>query len=77
MVAINGVVASLGVTEFMLVATGLKDSPRGLLTYYADKGVVRSRTSAAAATCYYCSGIRGKAEAADIDRYLLSETARR
>ena len=76
-VSINGVVASLAVTEFMLVATRLQDSPRGLLTYYADKGVVRSRTSEAAATCYYCSGIRGKAEAADVERYLLNEAVRR
>ena len=75
-VSINGVVASLAVTEFMLVATGLRDSPRGLLTYYAEKGVVRSRTSEAA-TCYCCSGIQGKAEAADVERYLLNEAVRR
>lgn len=69
-VSINGVVASLGVTEFMLVATGVRNTPRRLLTYRAYMGGVGLESGEPASDCYYCTGIRGKRDSADVYRYL-------
>ena len=43
-VSINGVVASLGVTEFMLAVSGIRD-PRGVLTYDGNRGVVLAKSA--------------------------------
>lgn len=70
-VSINGVVASIGVTEFMVRVTGLRESRR-FLQYYADKGIIREREIdlSASANCHYCKSVRGKREGANIERYL-------
>ena len=52
-VSINGVVASLAVTEFMVWRTGLRP-PNGLLTYRADQGGVRISRDAPREGCPYC-----------------------
>lgn len=57
-VSVNGVVASLGVTEFMAWATGLRE-PWPLLVYRADLGRVTLRTDAPAPDCYYCTKLWG------------------
>ena len=69
-VSINGVVASLGVTEFMLLVTGLRSSPRRLLTYHADRGTVNCSIDEPSPDCYYCKGIYGKGDDANVQRYL-------
>ena len=69
-VSINGVIASLGVTEFMLLATGMPRQPRKLLKYHGERGIVTVFTGAPAPDCYYCSEIRGKGDDADVYRYL-------
>ena len=43
-VSINGVVASLGVTEFMLTATGVPRRPRHVLKFRGESGVVTNPT---------------------------------
>lgn len=53
-VSVNGVVASLGVTEFMAWATGLRDPVRHLV-YRGEQGHVRINTDEPAAGCYYCT----------------------
>lgn len=68
-VSINGVIASLGVTEFMLMATGIRE-PRKLLTYRGHLGIVAANTDKPTPDCYYCRGIRGCKEAAGTERYL-------
>ena len=68
-VSINGVVASLGVTEFMLVATQVRDVPRGLSTYRAHAGIVSVAGDDPSPDCYYCYGIRGKGPETDVWRY--------
>jgi molybdopterin-synthase adenylyltransferase len=57
-VSINGVVASLAVTEFMVYVTGLRE-PVGQLTYRADLGVVRASLDHPNPDCYYCAGLWG------------------
>ena len=69
-VSINGVIASLGVTEFMLAVTKVRDKPRGLLKYYADRGIVTKAKGTLIPSCYYCHKIRGIEGAAQVDRYL-------
>jgi len=75
-VSINGVVASLGVTEFMLGVTGVR-APQRLLWYRGNMG---SRVTAPgdepAPGCYYCNGIRGRGAAADVERYIRAGVGR-
>ncbi|HWF49763.1 MAG TPA: ThiF family adenylyltransferase [Solirubrobacteraceae bacterium] len=56
-VSINGVIASLAVTEFMVWVTGLRE-PKQLLTYRAEHGSVRANLDAPAAGCPYCTGVK-------------------
>lgn len=70
-VSINGVVASLAVTEFSVAIAGLR-RPHTLLTYRADLGRVTVSGDAAPQDCYYCRDVYGTGDAADVDRYLLS-----
>jgi hypothetical protein len=55
-VSVNGVVASLGVTEFMAHVTGLREPVRQL-TYRADLGMVTKLLDPPQGECYYC--VRG------------------
>jgi molybdopterin/thiamine biosynthesis adenylyltransferase len=63
-VSVNGVVASLAVTEFMCWRTGLRE-PAGFLTYRGDLGTVSRRADAERPPCLYCSGW-GKAPETEI-----------
>ena len=71
-VSINGVVASLGVTEFMLVAAGVREEPRRFLKYYGHRGMVTVVTTEPEPDCYYCNAIRGTKDEADLARYLAN-----
>ena len=68
-VSINGVVASLGVTEFMLAVSGVRE-PRGVLTYDGNRGVVLAKSAPPKDGCYFCSNILGKGDDAEVQRYL-------
>lgn len=68
-VSLNGVVASLGVTEFMVSVTGLRP-PQTRLRYRGNRGIVTHDDSPPAADCFYCKGIRGRKDSADVERYL-------
>ena len=68
-VSINGAVASLAVTEFMLGVTGRR-APKRLLTYHGRTGKVTERTNPPAPDCYYCKGMWGRGEQADVQRYM-------
>jgi molybdopterin-synthase adenylyltransferase len=65
---LNGVVASLGVTEFMVAVTGMR-APARLLNYRAHLGTV-SKANDPKQNCYICKGIRGQKETANVERYL-------
>lgn len=69
-ISINGLIASLGVTEFMLMVTGIR-KPHRLLKYYGHRGIVVVSTDKPAPDCYYCLNIHGSKEAAGIERYIL------
>jgi len=72
-VSINGVVASLSVTEFMLLVTGVRNEPRKLLKYRAHRGGVSIVTQEPTPDCYYCTALWGMADTADVHRYLRAE----
>ena len=73
-VSINGVVASLGVTEFVITATGVPRQPRKVLKYYGERGVVTIPPKSPDPDCYHCSGIRGKGNEVGVQRYLKAST---
>jgi molybdopterin-synthase adenylyltransferase len=58
-VSINGVVGSLGVTEFMVEMTGLRRAVSHL-TYRAEWGIVTTPRDEPRPGCYYCSGLWGE-----------------
>jgi molybdopterin/thiamine biosynthesis adenylyltransferase len=65
---VNGVVASLAATEFMVAITGMAE-PRRLINYTGH--LLRLTTAKAPETdCPYCKGIRGQGAKADVERYL-------
>ena len=68
-VSINGVIASLAVTEFMLNATGIR-APNRLLTYHGRTGKVTVSTDDPTPDCYYCKGLWGTGDRADVQRYI-------
>jgi hypothetical protein len=71
-VSINGVVASLAVTEFMVGITGIRP-PKGLLKYRGSVGKVTvpaPDSELPRANCYCCVGLRGKGEEANVERYI-------
>ena len=73
-VSVNGVVASLGVTAFMALATGMQ-VPYTFQTYRGDRGVVTRRRMTAAEDCYYCSVVRGQGDRAGLKRYFQKAAA--
>lgn len=59
-VSVNGVVASLAVTEFLALVTGLRE-PIGRLSYYGHRGIVTAPEECDSSNCYYCSTLFGTA----------------
>jgi molybdopterin/thiamine biosynthesis adenylyltransferase len=57
-VSINGTVASVAVTEFMALVTGLRQ-PFAHLNYRADQQVIRSSLDPPEPGCYYCTSVWG------------------
>ena len=68
-VSINGVVTSLGVTEFMVAVTGLRP-PKPVINYYGKMGRLTSLIDAPASDCYYCLQVKGLGDRADVQHYV-------
>lgn len=73
-VSVNGVVASLGVTEFMVAVTGMRP-PNKHLEYRGHAGVVAKQRDTPSGECYYCDEIRGLGDVARIHRYFALRPA--
>jgi len=69
-VSINGVVASLGVTELMLEVTGVRRA-NAVMTYRGELGKVLLSSDTPPTDCYYCSGIFNRWEEANVEKYLM------
>ena len=59
-VSINGVVASLAVTEFMVFVTGMRE-PLPHLIYRGHAGTVGRNNDPPETGCYFCTGMWGSA----------------
>ncbi len=68
-VSANGVVASLAVTEFMMLVTGLPTRGRRVLNYRAELGKVTLGQDDRP-ECLYCDGLRGLRSDASAEDYL-------
>lgn len=66
---LNGVVAALAATEFMVAVTGLR-APTRLQEYRGWLSKVMVSEDEPKPDCPCCEGIRGKPEEADVERYL-------
>lgn len=73
---INGVIASLAVTEFMVAVTGMRPLTR-LQEYRGWESKVVVSRDEPAPDCMICKGIRGKPYEADVGRYLRLSHLRR
>lgn len=71
-VSLNGIVASLGVTEFMVGITGIR-SPKNFISYHGNRGIVTLAQQEKVKDCYYCSAIRGSHEKSGVERYLTEQ----
>ena len=76
-VSINGVVASLAVTEFMLTVSGVHTEPKRVLKYDAKRGIVTRSRDEPKPDCYYCCWIKGAGDSANVHRYIESSTRAR
>lgn len=68
--ALNGLIANLGVMEFLAMITGIRE-PARRLHYLGMRGAVRDTTDKGKHDCFTCKCLRGQAEAANIWRYLM------
>lgn len=69
-VSLNGVIASLGVTEFMCAVTGLR-LPARFVNYRGDRSSVAPRNDPPPAGCYYCDTVAGSGRDSGVDRYIV------
>ncbi len=68
-VSINGVIASLAVTEFIAGVTKIR-KPFRVLIYRGQLGIVTVNNDCPESDCYYCKKIRGQGKRANVERYL-------
>lgn len=66
---VNGVVASLACTEFMVAVTGIR-APTRLQEYRGYESKVLVCSDPPTPGCYFCKGVRGQGAVADVERYL-------
>jgi molybdopterin/thiamine biosynthesis adenylyltransferase len=67
-VSLNGIIASIAVTEFMVSVTGIRN-PWPLLTYYGSSGTVRVRSNTKPG-CYYCRAVRVAGDRSSVFRHV-------
>lgn len=72
-VSLNGILASVAVTEFMVECTGIRPS-RPHLEYKGAMGII-TQPQERLPGCYYCESVRGKREAANVERHITASAA--
>lgn len=68
-VSLNGIIASLAVTEFMVWITGLRP-PNKLLMYLGKLGTVSFTKERSNPNCYFCNQVRGMKDKAKVERFI-------
>jgi molybdopterin/thiamine biosynthesis adenylyltransferase len=74
-VALNGILASLAVTEFMVFVTGVPRAPRRLLRYDGARGIVNEPRDPPQPDCPYCAQA-GAGDAVDWLRHVRAGLGR-
>jgi molybdopterin-synthase adenylyltransferase len=70
-VTLNGIIASMGCTELMLHATGLRNANKKV-SYYGTSGVTR-KTNEHKAGCYFCDVVRSTKNKVNIEKYFEAD----
>lgn len=68
-VSINGVIASLAITEFLVWATAIR-KPTKCSIYRGNQSIVTINNERVIPDCYYCNEIRGKRNQAGVLRHI-------
>jgi molybdopterin-synthase adenylyltransferase len=74
-VSLNGILASLAVTEFIVFVTGVPRAPKRLLRYDGNRGIVNEPRDAPQADCPYCAQA-GNGDAVDWRRHIRAGLGR-
>lgn len=69
-VSINGTIASLAVTEFIVWKTGIR-APKRLIKYYGNLSQIRENIDKPQKNCIYCEGIYRNKDTSGLGRYLI------
>jgi molybdopterin/thiamine biosynthesis adenylyltransferase len=69
--SLNGIIANLALTEFMVSVTGIR-APEKKLSYRGMRGIVTASKDERKADCFTCGYLAGKKHEANILRYALS-----
>ncbi|MDD5464915.1 MAG: ThiF family adenylyltransferase [Candidatus Omnitrophica bacterium] len=69
--SLNGVIAGLAVTEFIMLITGMR-KPERMLTYKGTRGIVVATKDVKKPGCLVCDSLIGKGDKAGLKRYLRS-----
>jgi hypothetical protein len=75
-ISLNGLLASIAVTEFMVEVTGIRHA-RGFLKYHGNRGIVTDMTvkEKPREGCYYCWAVKGKGVSANVERFVTHRDA--
>lgn len=68
-VSLNGILASIGVTELVAYVTGIRPIKRHL-SYRGKMGLVTESKDKPIEDCYYCNSVCGAGDKIDIERYI-------
>lgn len=74
-VALNGILASIAVTEFMVFITGVPRAPKRLLRYDGGRGIVNEPRDPPRPGCPYCTQV-GSGDAVDWRRHIRAGLGR-
>jgi molybdopterin/thiamine biosynthesis adenylyltransferase len=74
-VALNGILASIAVTEFMVFVTGVPRKPKRLLRYDGSRGIVNEPRDPPQPGCPYCTQV-GKGHSVDWFRHVRAGLGR-
>jgi molybdopterin/thiamine biosynthesis adenylyltransferase len=71
-VSLNGLIASVAVTEFLVEVTGIRRA-RPFLKYQGPWGIVTAPAikEKPIERCYYCFDLKGKGRKAEVERYII------
>lgn len=68
-ISLNGILASLAVTEFIVYITGIREIRR-YVEYRGNMGIVAKPEYNPLQNCYYCESVAGIGDKVDMEKYL-------